>query len=151
MTQKQSKLINKITTLLKEPENRKIVNEGQDYFEVILEKRDRCFHDSDIIKFVYYDLIDTRDEKHQRYEYYFDNDLPHIVKLPILMFCIKLLSAFQVATDNIIDEHVIVRVDDNGVEYPDVQPIYQTLSEALLKSGAMTVEELSKEYERLTK
>jgi hypothetical protein len=148
-------LQNKILTLLQDPENRKIVNEGQPYFEVAM------YGDNLYIENFSFFINDTN------YESVNFNLLSDIYQFMVIRYCIKLLPAFQVENkecawiSNTLHEsykwlgaeankpHISIKQEDDSTK--DYWLVPQTLAEALLKCGAMTVSELEAEYERLTK
>jgi hypothetical protein len=129
MTKLTPDLPKDVTTLLQDPENQKIVNEGQDEFET-------AFDVGGIPNEVgfKFDFTDTMDF------HTFDWHCYDTLQVAILKWSIKLLPAFQTINPYWDMAHELMK---------DMRP--QTLSEALLKSGAMTVEELNEEYKRLTK
>jgi len=161
-------LIKDITTLLQDPENRKIVNEGQPYFGV-----------GTMVGYKQGELAFRLNIEDVPFAF---DDLSEGDKLFIIRHCIKLLPAFQ---DKIKNDYILIKYQDiktlseHGYDCELVttpgrfklevscHPYYEptgsdqtianyikdttTLSQALLKSGAMTVSELESEYKRLTK
>jgi hypothetical protein len=132
-----TKLTNDVLTLLQDPENRKIVNDGQDEFGV-----------GTMVGYRQGQLAFKLND--ETVPFCFD-DLSGANKLSILRWCIKLLPAFQVEIDEyneIMESHATLY---SVVKRMAELHIPKTLSEALLKCGAMTTEELETEYERLMK
>ena len=155
-------LTNKILELLQDPDNRKIVNEGQHYFKVTYHAEYQLLH----IDFIFVSPT------------YFDI-LKECLKFVCIIHCIKLLPYFQHTIKNdyiIIKYQDINKLSEHGYSSElTTMPNYfklevtcapdqtdksmniahyikdtKTFSEALLQSGAMTVEELEKEYKKLT-
>jgi hypothetical protein len=122
---KDMKLQNKILTLLQDPENRKIVNEGQDEFSV-----DKLGDDLWVwVQNGYNEILE------QAYD---------MARLTVYRYCIKLLPEFQV--ENPRYKKSLGEINGVNMVLADFN---KTLAEALLKCGAMTTEELETEYERL--
>ena len=149
-----------VLTLLEDPENRKIVNEGQDEFELYISDRenDIDFHSEDYGDlsriFIKYESVDFSIGS-----YDIDSRYPieGIIKdySPIWFFtlrhCIKLLPAFDKSIWQSSLDDVDIADGHSIIEWAYSETKYTNLAEALLKCGAMTTEELETEYERLMK
>lgn len=145
-----------ILELLQDPKNREIVNEGQDWFEV-----DYDFSE----KGLYFTFSEKDNDFSESFHYNLWELLPEFAQIAVAKWCIKLFPAFQeenpkfkklenaikqnqLLCNNIQTGQVIVAESYLLAGY---LPAAKTLSEALLKSGAMTVDELEEEWRNLKK
>jgi len=132
-------LTNKIIQLLQDPENRKIVNDGQNEFE--------CSRIKYSIKILYKDSVIGTVLTTE------NNFTDKAIIFCFVRYCIKLLPAFQEKNKE-LDKFTAPTAGNYNLNTAFMLHYYytpKTLSEALLQSGAMTVEELEEEYKRLAK
>jgi hypothetical protein len=174
MSKLTADLIKNVTTLLQDPENRKIVNEGQDVFEVSYKEYTALKTARIHFDFDFYEFIPPLER------------LPECLQFIVLRYCIKLLPAFRIPSNKVKElknklekgrEHIrnfVVDIKDSEpyIMYADhgsflaefkqrldnklwleyhamSKTIPATLSGDLLESGAITVEELCEEYKNI--
>jgi hypothetical protein len=162
-------LTTKILKLLEDPKNREIVNAGQKIFEVYTSTDFRG--EINYIKFNTVGIYIT--ELFLKYTTDLNNDVQGLAFVTCLN-CIKLLPEFQkenpkkiesvsitslTSSNNLMYDQIFAKIGDSNFRkytlsnfiMKELRDVYQPeiISEAILKSGAMTVAELNQEYEKL--